>query len=278
MDDYDVTLNLSDGRVVVVTVRATSDRDAIAKARNQYASQDRTATYNFDIQPTVRRSGSATSGGSGQSGSTPLTSRPPIPETGQGAPAPVTTGTPTLGSGGLLGGLTREQNIDTLALGDNEEAAIRLAYRDLNPGSQNASSLSRGLLDQFIGTLTNAYEGASASGRLPANASISEFVRNQTPASARQATAENLLTLLEGGGVLDEIGFNTAEATDQLVSASGAFGSEFRRAVQGRLGEFNRDVESRQLDPGATDRSAYVGAFDQAFPNLRRLLEGVARP
>ena len=231
MEEYEVSLNLSDGRVVVVTVQATSDRDAIAKARNQYAAQDRTATYNFDVQPTVRRAGSA--GSSGQSGASPQLSRPPIPETGGQAPVPATGGTPTLGSGGFLDTLTREQNIDAAALGDNEQLAIEQAYRDLNPGARNTSSLTGGLIEQFIGTLTNAFEGASASGQLPANASVSEFVRSHTPQSARQQTAQNFLTLLEGEGVLSEVGFNTGEATDQLVTASGALGSEFRRGPTG---------------------------------------------
>ena len=66
MDEYEVSLNLSDGRVVVVTVQATSERDAIAKARFDYGQQDASATFNYDVAPAVRRTGgTSATGGSG---------------------------------------------------------------------------------------------------------------------------------------------------------------------------------------------------------------------
>ena len=102
----------------------------------------------------------------------------------------------------------------------------------------------------FLGVLTNAFEGASASGRLPVNASIPDFVRGQTPRSARVTSAQNLLALLEWRRSMwvrpSSIQTN---ANDQLVTASGALGSQFRRGVQGRLGAFNQEVQSRSLDP-----------------------------
>ena len=75
---------------------------------------------------------------------------------------------------------------------------------------------------------------------------------------------------------MGETEFNPNEANDQLVTASGALGSQFRRGVQGRLGAFNQEVQSRSLDPNTTGRDAYTSAFDELFPNLRRTLERVA--
>ena len=288
MDEYEVSLNLSDGRVVVVTVQATSERDAIARARFDYGQQDASATFNYDIAPVVTRRGAgggAASGGSGAgagagagSGAGAGDSRfdypfynQTSPSTGSRGAPPVTTGVPTPGT---EDGLTRADNIELLANeGGNEAAAIEAAYRDINPGQGNNSSLLGGLLDQFLGVLTNAFQGASASGRLDPNITVPEFVRGQNPRSARRETAANLLALLGGEGLAGEGEFNANEANDQLVSASGAFGNQFRRSIQGRLGEFNNQFQSAVLDPGATEQSAYAATFDQLFPNLRRALE-----
>ena len=286
MDDYEVTLNLADGRVVVVPVRATSQQDAIGKARFEYGQQDATAQFNFDVAPVVRLAsgGGAASGGNAGAGrgGDPRQDYPFYNRTTPGAGSrgsateatpTLTGGTPTLGSGGFLGALTREDNIELLANeGDNEGAAIRQAYRDLNPGSSNNSSVIGGLLDQFLSVLTNAYEGASASGRLDPNTTVSQFVGSHNPRSARRETAANLLALLSGEGIAGETAFDASEATDQLVSASGAYGSSFRQGVQGRLTEFNRAFQGRQLEPGATDRGAYSDTLDELFPELRRAL------
>ena len=219
MDEYEVSLNLSDGRVVVVTVQATSERDAIARARFDYGQQDASATFNYDVAPAVRRTGgtSATGGsgagagaqaraGAGASGAGDSRFDYPFynqtsPSTGSRGAPPTSQNTPTLGSTDQYAGLNREQLLDIQGVeAGNEAAAIRQTFNDLNPGARDASSLSRGLINDFLAVLTNAFEGASASGRLPVNASIPDFVRGQTPRSARVTSAQNLLALLNGEG------------------------------------------------------------------------------
>ena len=275
MGDYEVELTLSDGRIVVVQVQAVNSLDAQTKAQLQYLETDRNASFGASA-PVVRQVGATTSGASAQGGAGRSFSLNPSEGPTQDPVTREVTGggsTATLGSTDQFSPLTRRENINELGILGQEEVAIQQSLRDLFPSSRGANSIQRSIFDRIEETLVNAFQGASATGTLSPNPDIGNFIRGLTPGNARSLAAQNALSLIAGQGRAGDTAFDAAETTDQIVTAVGALGSPYRRGIQGRLSEFNREFTSNQLNESSDDRASYNAALDTVFPNLRRTLQ-----